>query len=441
MSIARGTQIGLFAAALGVAVLVGRWTVSPAPAAVEAPDADEESEEAEDEAGDVVTLDDDTRDRIGLKVEPAQERPFATLIRATGIVAPNETRVAHVRLLSSGRVETVHVRAGDQVKSGQPLVSYDNVEVGQLLGEYAGAVAGVNRAAAEADVARRAVERATKLVESGGLPRAEYERREAELKRAQAEAASAAGMMTNVERKLQRFGVTTEELTQLRDGPSPAASRSRTVVRAPFSGVVTAANVAPGDAVDTERELFTIADLSTVWIIGDVYQKDIASVRPGQSAQIATEAYPGERFTGRISNVSDVLDPNTRTAKVRAEVPNPGRRLKLQMFVSMEIPSAEQRPTLVVPAIAVQQIDDDTVVFVQTGDDTFQKRPVRPGGEVGGMIAVLEGLKAGERIVTQGAFMLKSKLKAGSIEAEGEEEEEEEKEEEKPKAKKAEQGK
>lgn len=428
MSIARGTQIGLFAVAIVFAILIGRWTAPSSPAANQPVESEEESEEAEEGASGVVTVDDDTRERIGFTVEPAQERPFATLIRATGVVAPNETRVAHVRLLSSGRVDTVHVRVGDQVKSGQPLVTYDNVEVGQLLGEYAGAVANVNRAAAEVDVARRAVERATKLVEAGGLPRAEYERREAELKRAQAEAASAAGARANIEQQLQRFGITNDQLAQVREGSSPAASRSRTVVSAPFAGVVTAANVAPGDAVDTERELFTIADLSTVWIVGDVYQKDIASVRQGQSAQISTEAYPGETFTGRISNVSDVLDPSTRTAKVRVEVPNPGRRLKLQMFVTMQIPTADQRPTLVVPAVAVQQIDDDTVVFVQTGDDTFQRRVVRTGGEVGGVISILEGLKSGERVVTQGAFMLKSKLKAGSIEAEGDEEEEEKEE-------------
>lgn len=422
MSIARGTQIGLFAVAIVFAILIGRWTAPTSPAANQPVESEEEAEEG---ASDVVIVDDDTREWIGLKVEPAQERPFATLIRATGVVAPNETRVARVRLLSSGRVDTVHVRVGDQVKSGQPLLTYDNVEVGQLLGEYAGAVANVNRAAAEVDVARRAVERATKLVETGGLPRAEYERREAELKRAQAEAASAAGARANVEQKLRRFGITNEQLAQVREGSSPAASRPHTVVSAPFAGVVTAANVAPGDAVDTERELFTIADLSTVWIVGDVYQKDIASVRQGQSAQISTEAYPGETFTGRISNVSDVLDPSTRTAKVRVEVPNPGRRLKLQMFVTMQIPTADQRSTLVVPAVAVQQIDDDTVVFVQTGDDdTFQKRTVRTGGEVGGVISILEGLKSGERVVTQGAFMLKSKLKAGSIEAEGDEDEE-----------------
>ncbi len=425
MSIARGTQIGVFAVSMAAAVMVGRWSVSRP--AMKSEEAESTSEAAEAGGGDVVTLDDETRDRIGLKVEPAQERAFATLIRATGIVTPNETRVAHVRLLAPGRVESVDVRVGDHVSAGQPLLTYDNVEVGQLVGEYAGAAAAVNRAAADADVARRALERAAKLVEVGGIPRAEYERRDAEYKRAQADVATARGAMTNVERKLQRFGMTPKELEQLREGSASSDSRSRTVVRAPFAGAVTAANVAPGDIVDTERELFTISDLSTVWVLGDLYQKDIASVRAGQRTEISTETYPGELFVGRITNVSDVLDPTTRTAKVRAEVPNRDRRLKVQMFVTMQIPTSAERPAVVVPAMAVQQIDDDTVVFVQTGDDTFQKRIVRAGVGIGGVVPIDTGLKAGERVVTDGAFMLKSKLKAGSIEAEGGEDEEKKK--------------
>jgi len=335
-------------------------------------------------------------------------------------------------VLAPGRVESVHVRLGDQVKAGQPLVTYDNVELGQLIGEYARAGAALNRAEADSDVARRAVERATKLVEAGGIPRAELERREAEFKRAQAEVAAARGELTNVERKLQRSGVAASDLARLQDSAPPGDMRSRTVVRAPFSGVITATNVAPGEAVDTERELLTVADLSTVWVLGDIYQKDIASVRVGQRAEISSESYPDEKFQGRLTNVSDVLDPSTRTAKVRAEVPNTDRRLKLQMFVTLQIPTAAERPALIVPNAALQEIDGETVVFVQVKDDTFQKRVVQSGAGVGGLVPIVAGLKAGERVVIEGAFMLKGKLKAGSIEAEGEEEEEEKKEPAKP---------
>lgn len=418
----RGVLIGGVILAVVFIILVGRWRSSSGTAEP----ASTEREATESAAPNVITIDERTRDTIGLKVLAAEQRPFADVIQATGVVTPNETRLAHVRLLAPGRVEEVHVRVGDRVQSGQPMLTYDNVDVGELVGNYLSAAAAVDRAAADADVAKRALERATKLVDVGGLSRAEYERREAEHKRALAEVTTARAAMTNIERRLQRFGLSADELTRLRASSGDATSWSRTTVRAPFAGVVTAADVAPGEAVDTQRELFTVADLSTVWVIGDLYQKDIASVRRGQEAQITTESYPGETFIGRVTYISDVLDSSTRTAKVRCEVPNRDGRLKPQMFVTMGIPTATARDALVVPAAAVQQVDDDTVVFVQTGDDTFEKRVVEAGVGTGGWVPVLVGLKAGERVVTEGGFMLKSKLKAASI-GEGEEKEEQEK--------------
>ncbi len=417
----RGVLIGGCILAVALLVVIGRWwsssgTTEPASTA---------RESTESAAPNVITLDDRTRNTIGLKVQAVEQRPFADITQATGVVAPNETRVAHVRLLAPGRVEQVHVRVGDRVQAGQPLLTYDNVDVGELVGDDLSAAAAVGRAAADADVAKRALERAAKLVDVGGLSRGEYERREAEHTRALAEVTTARAAMTNIERRLQRFGLSADDLTRLRASSGDATSWSRTTVRAPFAGVVTAAGVAPGEAVDTQRELFTVADLSTVWVIGDLYQKDIASVRRGQEAQITTESYPGETFMGRITYVSDVLDSSTRTAKVRCEVPNRDGRLKLQMFVTIGIPTTAARDTLVVPTVAVQQIDDDTVVFVQTGENTFEKRVVEVGAGTGGWVPVQAGLKAGERVVTEGGFMLKSKLKAASI-GEGEEKEEQE---------------
>ena len=419
----RAALIAGMVIAIALAFAVGRsW--SPRENTERAP-AEAESEAKESTATNVITIDERTRATIGLKVQAVEQRSVADAIQVTGVVAPNDARVAHVRLLTSGRVEQVHVRVGDRVRAGQPLLTYDNVEVGELVGQYLSALAAVDRAAAEADVAKRALERAAKLVEVGGLARGEYERRDAEHKRALAEVSTARATVTNVERKLQRFGLDADDRARLRSSLGDAAAWSRTTVRAPFSGVVTAADVAPGEAVDAQRELFTVADLSTVWVIGDLYQKDIAAVRPGQDAVVTTEAYPGETFTGRITYVSDVLDPTTRTAKVRSEVRNRDGRLKLQMFVTMQVPTAGTRDTLVVPAAALQQVDDDTVVFVQTGDDTFEKRVIETGLGNGGFVPVLAGLKVGERVVTDGAFMLKSKLKAASI---GEAEEDEKKE-------------
>lgn len=418
-------RILLGGVAVTLLLVAGLWWSWSGTAERPSNEGEVERESAESTPPNVITLDERTRETIGLKLQPVEQRAFADVIQITGVVTPNETRVAHVRLLTSGRVEQVHVRVGDRVAAGQPLLTYDNVEVGELVGQYLSAAAAVERAAADAEVAKRAVERAGKLVDIGGLSRGEFERRDAEHKRALAEVATVRAAVTNVERKLQRFGLDADDRSRLRSSSGDAAAWSRTTVRAPFAGVVTAADVAPGEVADTQRELFTVADLSTVWVIGDLYQKDIAAVRRGQEARITTESYPGETFAGRITYVSDVLDSTTRTAKVRSEVPNRDGRLKLQMFVAMQIPTATTRDALVIPAAALQQIDDDTVVFVQTGEDTFEKRVVETGLGTGGWVPVMTGLKVGDRVVTDGAFMLKSKLKAASI-GEGEEEEKEE---------------
>lgn len=415
-----GARRALFLAVVVAAVIAVIIVVQMRTSSPEAEPESAAEDAAEEASPDVVAIDDAVRDTIGLAVVPAEERPFAAMIQTTGVVMPNETRVAHVRPLAPGRVEQLHVRTGDRVTAGQPLVTYDNIEMGQLAGEYRAAAAAVERAEAEAEVARRALERAGRLVESGGISRAEQERRDAEHKRALASINVERAALSNVEQKLRRFGVTSAELSTF---SSAGGGGSRGVLRAPFAGVVTATDVAPGEAVDTQTEAVTVTDLSTVWVLGDIYQKDLGSVRRGQDALITVESYPGETFSGRITYISDVLDPTSRTAKVRVEVPNRDSRLKLEMFVSMQVPTGETRSTVTIPSAALQEIDEQPVVFVQVTDDRYEKRVVKVGPAQRDSVPVLEGLKAGERVVTTGAFMLKSKLKASSIEAEGEEEE------------------
>lgn len=401
---------------LVVALVVVRRR-SEAPAASAEPETQVASASA-----DTLTLDAATQQTIGLQVQAAEERPFAEHIQTTGVVGPNETRVATIRVLSPGRVDQVQARVGDRVAAGQPLLTYDNVELGDLAGEYLAGTAAVDRAAAEAEVSHRAVERASSLIEAGGLSRAEFERREAEYQRALAAVTSERAALSNVEKKIRRYGLGDSDLTRLRTSVD-ASALSTSTVRSPFAGVVTAASVAPGDVVDPQRELFTVVDLSTVWVSGDVYQKDIGAVRQGQEAHITVESYPGETFVGRVTYVGDALDPATRTVKVRCEVPNRNGRLKLQMFVNVLLPTMRERATIVIPPAAVQEMDGRPTVFVETSANTFQKRAIKTGDAVGGWVPVAEGLAKGDRVVTTGAFMLKSKLNAASI-GEGEEAEE-----------------
>jgi cobalt-zinc-cadmium efflux system membrane fusion protein len=363
-------------------------------------------------APNVVTLDAAAQRNIGLRVEAAQIRTIVQTIQTTGVVGPNETRVAHIRPLARGRIEKVYVRLGDRVRAGQPLVAYDNIELGELIGEYLSAVAALEKANAEAEVAKRSLERAQNLVELGAIARAEYERRNAEYKNALAAINSQKAEIAKIEEKLHRFGLTDADVAQVANLRHTQFHReaSHSVLRAPFDGVVIKSDVAEGEVVETDRELFTIADLSTVWVQADVYEKDIASIREGQEVKVLVDAYPGETFVGKITYVSDFLDPKTRTAKVRCEVPNPDGRLKLEMFATIQIPTPIGREAVMIPTAAVQQIDDKPVVFVKTGDTQFQKRDVQLGNQSDGWVEVKSGLKAGEVVVTQGSFYLKSML-------------------------------
>jgi len=193
------------------------------------------------------------------------------------------------------------------------------------------------------------------------------------------------------------------------------------LLRAPFAGTIIAYNVAEGEVVDSERELLTVADLSTVWVQADLYEKDLAAVRSGHEVSVVVDAYPDATFAGRITYVSDMIDPQTRTARVRCEVPNPIQRLKLSMFATIHIPTSDTRDMLMVPVEAVQQIDDVSIVFVVQDEYEFQAREVQIGIQQEEWVEIIAGLNADERIVTQGAFMLKSELKKQELETEEDE--------------------
>lgn len=360
----------------------------------------------------VVKLEPAAMRNIGLTVVRAQARTVQQVVRATGSIGPNESRLAHMRPLARGRIEKVYVRLGDRVRARQPLVEYDNIELGELIGGYLSAVAGLEKAKAEAEVARRSLERARSLVELGAVARAEFERRNAEYQNALASINSQRAEIAKVEEKLHRFGLTDADIEKL--GPHRNSDyhreASHTTLTAPFNGVVVKYNVAEGEVVGPEDELFTLGDLSVGWVLADVYEKDIALIRQGQEARIITDAYPGEVFRGKITYVSDMLDPRTRTAKVRCEVPNPNGRLKLEMFVTVELPTSVGRQTLMIPSTAIQQIDDQPVVFVKTGEVRFERRNVRLGANSDGWVEVTSGLREGEPVVTEGSFHLKSAL-------------------------------
>jgi cobalt-zinc-cadmium efflux system membrane fusion protein len=405
-------------AALVIAAAVF-WLQTGASVGPETGEGGAEAKEAETAASKILEIEPDIQRAVGLADAPVEQRSVSETIQATGVVGPDETHLARIRSLADGRVTAVAVRVGDRVATGQTLLTYDSITAGDLISEYRIAVAGREQATAEVDVTKSSLERADRLLEMGGVAKGERERRSAEHQRALAELNSARATVTSLERKLRRLGISQEELESFRNGADPNAA-SRSVVTAPFSGVVTEVHAAQGELINPERELFTVADLSRVWLQADVHQKDIGKIRVGQNAQVMIDSYPGEMFIGRVTNVSDVLDPDTRTAKVRCEVANPGGRLKVQMFATLALPISAAKEALVIPARAVQNIDGVSTVFVRLDEEHFEPRAVRVGAPLGDSIEVVEGLKVGERVVTEGALMLKSRLKLRVEKEEGE---------------------
>jgi cobalt-zinc-cadmium efflux system membrane fusion protein len=170
---------------------------------------------------------------------------------------------------------------------------------------------------------------------------------------------------------------------------------------------------------DPDDELFSIADLSHVWVQAEVYEQDLGRVKIGQPAIITVDTYPGEKFRGQVTYLGDVLDPQTRTARVRCEVANPDVRLKLDMFAAIQLPTHFSRRALVVPASAIQQMNGSDVVFIRKSQTAFETRPVRTGKTLDDVTEIQSGLRQGEGVVSTGSFHLKSVALSGQI---GEEE-------------------
>lgn len=369
-------------------------------------------EHADELPAGVVELPADAMKNAGLVIAEVTARRLPTTIDVTGSVTAEDSRVAHIRPLARGLVERVWVSLGERVSRGQPLATYDNIQLGELVGEYLGARAVLQQAEADLEVKRRVVARGRELIKLEAIARQELDVREAELKTSEAAVSRDQATVSRVEEQLHRFGLSDADLTKLSptSGESPHREASHAILRAPFDGVITKYDVAQGEVVEPEQELFTVTDLSQVWVLADIYEKDITKIRAGTDAVVRVDAYPDRSFTGRVTYVADIIDPQTRSAKARVVVANPGAALKLDMFARVSVPTADVREGLLVPVAAVQTIDNQSVVFVKSGETRFERRTVELGATAGEVVEVRSGLKPGDAVVGAGSFHLKTAL-------------------------------
>ena len=381
----------------------------------------EATEVAEALPAGVVEVPEAAQKNAGMQVVTVSSRVLPATIEVTGVVAPDERRMSHVRPLARGVIEDIPVTLGARVQRGQTLVSYDNIELGELVGDYLSEIAAQRQTEADLEVKQRSLERAEELIKLEALAQQTLELRRAEFKSAQAAVASQRARVAKLEEQIHRFGLTDADLAGLtpEEGRSGHRTASHSVLRAPFAGVVTKFDVAPGELVEPDRELMTVTDLSTVWILADVYEKDLAKVRVNSDVNIRVDAYPDRTFVGRLTYIGDTIDPETRTAKVRCVIANPDGALKLDMFVKVAVATTDSREGIVVPVAAVQQIDGQPVVFIQQSPSRFERRNVELGNTAGDVVEIRSGLKAGEVIAGAGSFYLKTALLRERIGEEG----------------------
>ncbi|OFV97301.1 MAG: efflux transporter periplasmic adaptor subunit [Acidobacteria bacterium RIFCSPLOWO2_02_FULL_61_28] len=348
----------------------------------------------------VVEMGMEAQKHIGLTVAPATLAQVTEYLHVAGTVQPIDSRIGAVRPLARGRVQEVLAKMGDRVASGQPLALLDNIEAGELVTESQAAQAELQKLKIQQAASARQMERSKRLAEIGATSQKEFELIQAE-QNAMLEAIKAQeSLLAGLSSKLRRFGLTEADLQQ----------SSITTIRSPFAGVVIQVQVAPGAVVDPGMELFSIGDLSEVWIQAEVYEKDLGRIRMGQSALISVDTYPDEKFSGRVTYISDTLDPKTRAAKVRCVVPNPDLRLKLEMFVAVDVPTTFSRKSLAVPTAAIQQIAGKNIVFIRESEQKFEVREVQVGRVVDEQTEIVAGLAEKELVVIQGAFHLKAVL-------------------------------
>jgi cobalt-zinc-cadmium efflux system membrane fusion protein len=357
-----------------------------------------------------VVLDAAAQRDAGIEVRTVEVRSVPQAIRATGRLALNENATWRVGAVTEGRIVTVIANPGDRVAEGQVLARMHSHEIHESRANYRKAVSELARLQAQESFAVRARDRALRLFELKAASTQQTEAAEAELRNAQTAVANARVEVDRTERHLTEFlGIPADVPDHPPDEPH-AEDADLIPIAAPATGTVMARNVTSGTVVAPSGELFLISNLSTLWMIAAVNEENLSRVRAGMPARVFVQAYPNQPFRGRVAKLGDELDPTTRTVKVRVELPNRDGRLKPEMYATAEIEIGGSEPALFVPQAALQEVSGEAVVFVRRSGDRFEVRAVETGRIVEGAQEIARGLKAGDAVVTRGAFLLKSQL-------------------------------
>lgn len=466
-----GVVAGLGIFALIVAWLFGGFGGNAGRPVTAPRSADIAPDRPTDNSKEILTLTAEQIQNAGVVLESVGEQlsSEAATASAAGTVEPNAYRQTSVVALTGGIVRRVVPELGAVVRAGQTLAIVSSDEFAQTQSRYLSLrtetenarrnyersirlaaidqpgraeleQAAKQRSTADAVLAesRSRYDRTTKLSKIGAASREELEQDAAKLRTAEAELEearkreqraaqllpigsevrsaneeamnklrSSEAELAAIRQRLILFGMPAQRVDRL----TASQITSELAIPSPSTGTITSRSVNVGEVIEANKELLRVTDLSSVWVIAQVYERDVARLRTGAAAAINAEAFPDRVFRGQIAYVDPQIDETTRTAKVRIEVGDPGEALKIGMFVRVSLSGLQsgERTIPVVPASAVQTIDGRQIVFVATDDpNAFELRPVRLGRETDGRTPVLEGLSQGEKVVTTGSFMLRA---------------------------------
>ena len=347
-------------------------------------------DQAATSTGEVGTVELDTAQRSRIHVEKVAPQTYTPSVTTTGTVAFNGDRSTQVIAPISGPVSRILVSPGARVERGQPLAIVSSPD-------FAAAVASYRKAEGAWRNAARIAALDEKLFANDALARSELDQARTDLAAATADREAALSA-------LRSLGLSDAAIEAIRDGkPVPA---SEGAVRAPIAGTVVEKLITPGQLLQAgTTPCFTIADLSSVWVMASVFEGDLRAVRRGETAQVTTNAAP-DTLAGRVDYVADLVDPSTKATAVRVVVPNKGRELRRDMLVRVTIRALAPSTGLLVPVAAVLR-DDENLPFVYVAaPGGFARRRVDLGGRVDDRYEIASGLKPGESVVTDGALFL-----------------------------------
>ena len=345
-----------------------------------------------------------------IETETVALSPIAAIIPATGKILVPEDRMANIGPVHEGRIVRLYAGQGSNVKKGQKLADLESADIDEAEADYLKALADYENArktsAAEVKLAQATYDRTKMLYEKTITAQKNLQAAEHDLDVAKASGessvAGAKATLTSARRHLLILGLKDSDIDALANKSSLAAVFS---LNSPIAGTVIERNATIGATVGSDTNLFKIIDISRVWIDANVFEKDLERVRGGQEVKVSVPAFPGASFSGRVILVNSVVDPDTRTVKVRTEVPNADGRLKPEMFANVQIITDLHKTSTSIPQSAVLNDGDKTVVFIAEGNG-YKKQQVSVGLQNNDRVEIISGLNAGDKVVVKGNYLL-----------------------------------